>query len=229
MPTTTKSKSKSESKPQAKSKPPKSTANSLIELGIIVVVAIGLALLVQAFVVKPYKIPSGSMEPTLEVGQRVLVDRIGTHFGSFHVGEIVVFHPPEGSGEGICGPSPHEQQPGGAACSQPVPQEADDTYIKRIVGAPGDWLYVKGGHVYLSTKGQHGPFKREHDPYIMPCGDSSECNFPTPIHIEAGHWFMMGDHRGNSEDSRFWGPVPTKWIIGEAFATYWPPDRIGFF
>ena len=58
---------------------------------------------------------------------------------------------------------------------------------------------------------------------------SPECNFPTPIKIPAGHWFMMGDNRGESDDSRFWGPVPTGWIIGEAFATYWPPDRIGIF
>ena len=70
---------------------------------------------------------------------------------------------------------------------------------------------------------------REKDSYIRACGASPECNFPTPIKIPAGHWFMMGDNRGESDDSRFWGPVPTGWIIGEAFATYWPPDRIGFF
>ena len=66
----------------------------------IVLVALGLALGIQAFIVKPYRIPSGSMEPTLAVGQRVLVDRIGTHFSDPHVGEIAVFHPPEGSPEG---------------------------------------------------------------------------------------------------------------------------------
>jgi signal peptidase I len=54
-----------------------------------------------------------------------------------------------------------------------------------------------------------------------------ECNFLTPIKIPAGRWFMMGDNRGESDDSRFWGPVPTSWIIGGAFLTYWPPDRIG--
>ncbi len=69
----------------------------------------------------------------------------------------------------------------------------------------------------------------EKDSYIRQCEGSAECSFPVPIRIPAGHWFMMGDNRGESDDSRFWGPVPTSWIIGEAFATYWPPDRIGFF
>ena len=58
-------------------------------------------------------------------------------------------------------------------------------------------------------------------------GGGRGCNFTTPITIPADHWFMMGDNRGDSDDSRFWGPVPRKWIIGGAFATYWPPKRVG--
>jgi signal peptidase I len=69
--------------------------------------------------------------------------------------------------------------------------------------------------------------KREPDRYTRACTGAAECNFPTPIKIPAGHWFMMGDNRGESDDSRFWGSVPTGWIVGGAFATYWPPDRIG--
>ncbi len=88
-------------------KRPKSLAGSLIELVVIIAIALGLALGIQAFVVKPYRIPSGSMEPTLEVGQRVLVNRIGMHFGDPHVGEIAVFHPPKGAEQEICGPTPH--------------------------------------------------------------------------------------------------------------------------
>ena len=72
----------------------KSTTSSIVELVVIVLVALGLALGIQAFIVKPYRIPSGSMEPTLAIGQRVLVNRIGMHFGKPHVGEIAVFHPP---------------------------------------------------------------------------------------------------------------------------------------
>ncbi len=208
-------------KPNAKApKQSKLTANSLIELVVIIAVAVGLAFLIQAFIVKPYKIPSGSMEPTLSVGQRVLVNRIGTHFGEPKIGDILVFHPPEGAREGVCGPVAHTVTPGGAACSQAVPKESSETFIKRVVAGPGDTIYIKEGHVYLNGK-------REKDSYIRQCGESGECNFPTPIKIAPGHWFMMGDNRGNSEDSRFWGPIPTAWIIGEAFATYWPPDKIG--
>jgi signal peptidase I len=199
---------------------PKSRLNSLIELVVIVLVAIGLALGIQAFIVKPYRIPSGSMEPTLAVGQRVLVDRIGTHFSGPKVGEIVVFHPPKDAEQEVCGPTPHMVTPGGAPCAAPEPQEASVNFIKRIVAGPGDTIYVKEGHAYVNGK-------REKDSYIRPCGGSSECNFPVPIKVPAGHWFMMGDNRGESDDSRFWGPVPTSWIIGQAFATYWPPDRIG--
>jgi signal peptidase I len=209
----------------------KSTTSSIVELVVIVLVALGLALAIQAWIVKPYRIPSGSMEPTLAVGQRVLVDRIGTHFSKPHVGEITVFHPPEGAEHEQCGPVPHEVKlsVGGAACSEPVPKEETSVnFIKRIVAGPGDEIYVKEGHVYRKAAST-STFVREKDSYIRECGASPECSFPTPIRIPAGHWFMMGDNRGESDDSRFWGPVPTGWIIGEAFATYWPPDRIGFF
>jgi signal peptidase I len=69
--------------------------------------------------------------------------------------------------------------------------------------------------------------KRQKEPFIRNCAAGSDCNFPTPITIPPDHWFMMGDNRGESDDSRFWGPVPKKWIIGGAFATYWPPKRVG--
>jgi signal peptidase I len=198
----------------------KSKTNSIVELVVIVLVAIGLALAIQAWIVKPYRIPSGSMEPTLKVGQRVLVNRAGMHLSGPHVGEIVVFHPPKDAEQQICGPAPHMVTPGGAACSAPEPEASSVNFIKRIVAGPDDMLYIKEGHAYRNGK-------RENDSYINPCGGGSECNFPTPIKIPAGHWFMMGDNRGESDDSRFWGPVPTGWIIGGAFATYWPPDRIG--
>jgi signal peptidase I len=197
----------------------KTTLGSIVELIVIVLVALGLALAIQAWVVKPYRIPSGSMEPTLSVGQRVLVDRIGTHFSGPHVGEIAVFHPPQGATREQCGLA-SRIAPGGPACSEPVPKEASVNFIKRIVAGPGDTIKIVEGHVIRNGK-------REKDSYIRPCPGVSECNFPAPIKIPPGHWFMMGDNRGESDDSRFWGPVPTGWIIGGAFATYWPPDRIG--
>jgi signal peptidase I len=197
----------------------KTTMGSIVELVVIVVVALGLALAIQAWIVKPYRIPSGSMEPTLAVGQRVLVNRIGTHFNKPHVGEIAVFHPPDGAKQEECG-NGTRITPGGAPCAKPGAKEASENFIKRVVAGPGDTIKIVEGHVIRNGK-------REKDSYIRPCPGVSECNFPVAITVPPGHWFMMGDNRGESDDSRFWGPVPTGWIIGGAFATYWPPDRIG--
>jgi signal peptidase I len=200
----------------------KSLTSSIVELVVIIAVALGLALAIQAWIIKPYRIPSGSMEPTLAVGQRVLVNRIGMDFSDPHVGEIAVFHPPEGAEQEQCGPIPHTIKLGGEACSQPIPKKSNVNFIKRIVAGPGDTITIVEGHVIRNGV-------REKDSYIRQCGSSPECSFPKPIKIPAGHWFMMGDNRGESDDSRFWGPVPTGWVIGGAIATYWPPDRIGIF
>ena len=196
-----------------------SGTNSLVELVMIVAVALGLALGIQAFLVKPYRIPSESMVPTLEVGQRVLVNRIGMRFGDPEVGDIVVFHPPTGAeSEPSCGaPKPDDQ-----VCLQPTRRKAEVNFIKRIVAGPGDELRVENGRVVLNGKPQEEDF-------IRPCERGDGCNFPQEVTIPADHYFMMGDNRGASDDSRFWGPVPRDWIIGPAFATYWPPDRIGIF
>jgi signal peptidase I len=205
-----------------RSKRAKSRTSSLIELAVIVAVAVGLALGIQQWFVKPYRIPSGSMEPTLKIGQRVLVDRVGMHFGDPHVGEIAVFNPPENATQEQCGLA----RPNGAACAQPERKRSSTYFIKRIVAGPGDEIYIKEGHVFRKPTGKSG-FTAEADSYIKPCIPGPLCTFPTPIKIPADHWFMMGDNRGESDDSRFWGPVPTGWIVGAAFATYWPPDRIG--
>ncbi len=195
----------------------RSVTSSIVELVVIVVVALGLALAIQAFIVKPYKIPSSSMQPTLIEGQRVLVDRIGTHFGSPHVGQIVVFHPPRDAESEVCG-QPHSPT---AACDLPESAQSSETFIKRIVAGPGDVISIVNGHVIRNGV-------QEKDSYIAPCAPGTQvCNLPTKITIPTGHWFMMGDNRGDSDDSRYWGPVPTGWIIGQAIATYWPPDRIG--
>jgi signal peptidase I len=200
----------------------KSATSSIVELVVIIGVALGLAFAIQAFIVKPYRIPSGSMEPTLHVGQRVLVNRIGMDFGSPHVGQIVVFHPPEGAESERCG----AVMAPGEACSHPIEQKSSVNFIKRIVAGPGDEMFIKQGHVYRKAHGT-SQFVREKDSYIRECGENPQCTFIKPITIPAGHWFMMGDNRGESDDSRFWGPVTTSWIIGEAFFTYWPIDRIG--
>ncbi len=207
-------------------KPEKSAGGQLLELVVIVAVALGLALGIQAFLVKPYRIPSESMIPTLVVGQRVLVNRIGHSFSHPSVGDVVVFHPPapannQGGGRGPSGQCGVDFG-GGEPCPVAAAQEASVNFIKRVVAGPGDTIAIKGGHVIRNGK----PVK---EPYIRECTPGSECDFPKPITVPPGHYFMMGDNRGESDDSRFWGPVPNSWIIGSAFATYWPPKRIGLF
>jgi signal peptidase I len=197
----------------------KSAGGSILELVMIVAVALGLALGIQAFLVKPYRIPSGSMLPTLKVGQRVLVNRLGNRFNDPKIGEILVFHPPsgaEGTGDTCGDPARRANQ----ACDKPTNQMASVNFIKRVVALPGDRIFIQDGHVIRNGK-------REKDGYINPCAGGNACTLTTPITIPPDHYFMMGDNRGESDDSRFWGPVPRKWIIGGAFATYWPPKQVG--
>ncbi|MEX2107903.1 MAG: signal peptidase I [Solirubrobacterales bacterium] len=187
---------------------------------VIVALALGFALGLQAWVVKPYEIPSGSMEPTLDVGQRVLVNRFLYHFTDPSIGDIAVFHPPAGADAGgVCG-APHDSR---EACSEPTSKRSDQNFIKRIVAGPGDTLAIRNGQPVVN-----GVMKIDED-YIRPCANRSACDLPKPIRIPPDHYFMMGDNRGASQDSRFWGPVPRDWIIGKAFGTYWPPDRVGIF
>jgi len=202
----------------------KSIAGSVVELVVIVAAALGLALAIQAFVVKPYRIPSGSMLPTLRINQRVLVNRLGNDFSSPHLGEIVVFHPPRNF-DGGCADQNEGVDSDGAADTKPCgvaqTDRSAETFIKRVVGLPGDRIRITDGHVYRDGV-------RESDPYIVPCGGGGSCSFSGSITVPKGDYYMMGDNRPDSEDSRFWGPVPRAWIIGKAFFTYWPPTRIGF-
>jgi signal peptidase I len=208
---------------------PTTGRGAFFELVVIVALAIGLALLIQAFLVKPYQIPSASMEPTLDIGQRVLVDRVGYHLGDPSIGDIVVFHPPQGAESQTCGvPDP----PPGQACPQPTPEEADTNFIKRIVAGPGDQLKIIRGRPLVRSQVSAAEWRNNDPPeedYIKPCTNGGSCNFRKPITIPPDSYFMMGDNRSHSDDSRFWGPVPRDWIIGDAFITYWPPDRIGLF
>jgi signal peptidase I len=202
-----------------------STKASLVELVSVLAVAIGLAILVQAYLVKPFQIPSESMVPTLTIGQRVLVNRVGTHFGPPAVGDVVVFHPPaaatgdqQGMGpDALCGIVPQAGEP----CGRPTSQASAQNFVKRVVGGPGDTIAVVGDHVVRNGRRQREPFVQ------AKCDGGIGADFPTPVRIPRDHWFMMGDNRECSQDSRYWGPVPTSWVVGQAFATYWPPQRVG--
>jgi signal peptidase I len=192
------------------------------ELAFTVAVALALALSVQAYAVKPYRIPSGSMEPTLQIGDRVLVNRFSHRLGSEpQLGDIVVFHPPSGadSSPPRCG-EPGEGGGSPTPCSRPAQTASSQTFIKRVVGIGGDRIAIRRGHVV-----RNGMLQRE--TFVAPCGPGAECNMPRAITVPRDDVFLMGDNRGMSEDSRFWGPVPVSWVIGEAVLVYWPPGEIG--
>jgi signal peptidase I len=163
------------------------------------------------------------MLPTLGIDQRILVNRMDTDPG---LGDVTVFHPPHGAdlGSGQCASAQQGFGADGAAlsqpCGRPLASESRQTFVKRVVGLPGDLLRIVDGHVTRNGK-------QEPDAYITGCGGAAECTFSGSIRVPAGDYYMMGDNRGDSDDSRYWGPVPQRDIIGVAFFTYWPPDRIG--
>lgn len=197
---------------------------STVELVLIVATALFFVLTLQALAIKPYRIPSGSMLPTLKPGQRIIVDRASHRLGADpKLGDVTVFYPPLGADTAACGNRGEGPFYGGGAetrhaCAKATPTHSDTTFVKRVVGLPGDTIAVANGHVI-----RNGVPQRE--PFATGC-TGAECNL-NPITIPDGTYFLMGDNRGNSDDSRFWGPVPRAWIVGKAVASYWPPSSIG--
>jgi signal peptidase I len=179
-----------------------STGRTILEYVVLAVVAIAVALLIQAFLVKPYRIPSESMEDTLLIGDRVLVDRISWRFSDPSRQDIVVFHSP------LAGP----------------------VLIKRVIGMPGDEISLKDGAVYINGAKLDEPYVRKVEGRTVP-SDPFDNGLPwslqKPYTVPAGSYFMMGDNRIDSGDSREFGPVPRSQLVGKAFARYWPPGRIG--
>ncbi len=165
-----------------------------VEWGIILVVAVLAAILIRSFVVQPFYIPSGSMEPTLNVGDRVLVNKLSYDFHAVHRGDIVVFKKPA-----------DDNSPG------------VKDLIKRVIGLPGERISGQDGHVYINGHQLAEPW--------LPKGETTA---PFPVtYIPPGEYFMMGDNRGDSADSRIIGPVPKSLFIGRAFLRVWPISRIG--
>jgi signal peptidase I len=176
--------------------------------------AILIVLAIKAWVVNPYRIPSSSMEPTLHCARnasgcearfsdRVLANRFIYRFRDPKRGEIIVFKTPPAA-QARCG--------------------AGGTFVKRLIGLPGETIeerLIRGdGYVYINGKKLNEPYirpeRRDHGPELA------------PKKIPAGRYFMMGDNRSQSCDSRVWGTVPRANLVGKVFATYWPPNRISF-
>jgi signal peptidase I len=193
----------------------------VVEYGLILIVALAIAFLLQAFVVKPYRIPSPSMVPTLDPGDRVLVARFWYRFTSPGRGDIVVFNWP---------PAAYIKERGGWTGPHYV-------FIKRLIGLPGDVLSLRNGAVYVNGV-------KLNEPYVakLPDGQPAPTQPGTPIagstlrrpwsleqpyKVPPGSYFMMGDNRTNSDDSRDWGPITMTDVIGKAFFVYWPVTRVG--
>jgi len=171
------------------------TRRWVIEWLIIIAVAVGVAILLRAFVVQTYYIPSGSMEPTLQVGDRILVNKLSYHLHAVNRGDIIVFSTPPNE-VGKCGGAP----------------VAD--LVKRVIGLPGETISDTNGTIYINNKKLAQPWIKN-DPYRY------TASFP-PVHIAANHYFVMGDHRTDSCDSRIWGTVPRSDIVGRVFLRIWP-------
>ncbi len=157
------------------------------------------------------RIPSSSMIPTLRVGDTILVDQDAYRKGRPAIGDIVVFHPPVGAdGVGHCAIRP----PAGQACAAADRRDSEALFVKRIVAGPGDRISIRDGHVI-----RNGTLAAED--FITPCGPEGEgCDFPRTFTVRAGRYYLLGDNRGASADSRFWGPIPAPSILG-------PVQRIG--
>jgi signal peptidase I len=188
-------------------RPQKRSMNPLLELLLILAAALGLWYVTNGWIVKPYRIPSSSMEPTLQIGDRVLVSRFTYRLHDPRRGDIIVFHPP---GQG-------DQAIAGAAT------EASVYFIKRIVGLPGETIEGRRGRVLICKAPNVGCNPLD-EPYLHQSAAATDFG---PVRIPQGRYFVMGDNRRISDDSRIWGTLPRSYIIGEAFATYWPLDRLG--
>jgi signal peptidase I len=151
------------------------------------------------------------MEPTLKLGQRVFADPAAYRRARPKVGDIVVFHPPAGaarSGGEECG----VPRPRGEICAHATPRPASATYLKRIAAGPGDRITMVRGALFRNGR-------LEPRTHIRLCDrvaeDSGDCTFRHPYVVPRGAWFVLGDNRGVSDDSRFWGAVPQSWITGK--------------
>jgi signal peptidase I len=181
--------------------PTKSKRRGFIEWLIVLIAAVVVSFLVRTYVVQEYSIPSGSMRPTLDIGNRILVNKLSVDFGTINVGDIVVFKAPP-------------------AVAKDCGDDIADL-VKRVIGVPGDVLSTKGNTIYIN--GVKLQQKWSHFPALG--ADGAIHDFTVP----AGQYFMMGDNHADSCDSRTWGTVPRSDIIGKAFVKIWPLSQWHWF
>jgi signal peptidase I len=170
-------------------------ARQAVEWGILIIGALVIALVIKTFLFQAFYIPSASMEPTLKIHDRVLVNKLSYHLHSVHRGDIIVFKAP-----------PEER----------TPQIHD--LVKRVIGLPGDTIAARDGHVYINERLLKEPY--------LPKGMITD-DLPSQV-VPANSYFMMGDNRTASSDSRVFGPIKHSAIIGRAFVRMWPITHLGF-
>jgi signal peptidase I len=180
--------------------PPRRSRRWMAEWAIIVVLAVVVALVVRSFVFQTFYIPSTSMYPTLKAGDRIIVDKLSYHLHSIDRGDIIVFRRP---------PAEHCGGP-------PVPD-----LVKRVIGLPGDTISAKGGQVYIDGKLLAQPW--------LPKVSSTYTSTFGPLKVPQGDYFMMGDNRVDSCDSRDWGPIERSYIVGKVVLRIWPISDFHFF
>ncbi|NEP90775.1 MAG: signal peptidase I [Okeania sp. SIO2C2] len=163
----------------------------------VLAIALSLSLLVRILIAEPRYIPSDSMIPTLEVGDRLVVEKVSYYFHPPVRGDIIVFQPPQ------------QLQRYGYAKNQ--------AFIKRVIGLPGDTIKIENGLVYINDQ----PLTEN---YIA---EPPEYTLPISIKVPENQYFVMGDNRNNSNDSHVWGFLPKKNIIGRAIIRFWPYQRLG--
>ena len=196
----------------------KSTKSALREIFETVVFVLVAVILIRFFVGELRWIPSSSMYPTLIEGDRIFVEKVTKPFRAPKRGDVIVFYPPDETLKTDF--LSVMARLTGILCK-------DVAYIKRIVGLPNDKLEIKkendNFYVYINDK-------KEIEPYILSETDWIDYRddmYCGPLQIPDGQYFMMGDNRGNSQDSRFWGFLPEKNIIGRAVFKFWPIPRMG--
>ncbi len=170
----------------------------LLELIETLLLALIVFVVVQLFVAQPYQVQQESMENTLMPDQYILVDKLTPRFDSFHRGDIVVFNPPSGG----------EQDPTGTP------------YVKRIIGGGGDTVEIRDGSVFVNGEQLKEGYLFGNQPTQVP-GSTSKWK------LTADQYFVMGDHRQASQDSREFGPITKESIIGRAWLRYWPVNDFG--
>ena len=195
-------------------KPQRSGARSfLTELPILVLVALAVAVLIKTFLVQAFYIPSGSMIPTLEINDRVLVNKLAYRFGEPQRGDVVVFdsNGPEVDESVVEGVLRHIAEAIGLRTA------ATDDFIKRVIAVEGDTVRVAGNRVLVNGEPIDEPY--------LPSGTVMPNE--RPVRVGPGELFVMGDNREHSQDSRVFGPIPVEEVVGRAFVRIWPPSRWG--